>query len=72
MGLAAIKPIALELRHNDEVMGRVYAGAVDVANDDILCNADARFWAGLRSIRSRVAFCGPPRPRRSIDLLLVR
>ncbi len=54
MGLAAIKPIALELRHNDEVMGRVYAGAVDVANDDILCNADARFWAGLHGIKRRV------------------
>jgi len=51
MGLAAIQPIALELRHNDEALGRVFAGAVDV--DLELCHGEARFWAGLRGIRRR-------------------
>lgn len=72
MGLVAVQPLALELRHNDEALGRVFGGAVDI--DLELCHGDARFWAGLRAVRSRVAFCGPllPRPRAHFVPLVVR
>ncbi len=71
MGLAAIAPIGLELRHNDEALGRIFAGAVDVANDEILCDADARFWAGVRGLRTRsgVALARQLLPRPGTDLV---
>ena len=67
----ALKPLALELRHNDEALGRVFAGAVNVNDDDLLCNADARFWAGLRGLKSRVTFGGTPLPRPRADLVFL-
>jgi hypothetical protein len=72
MGLAAIQPLALELRHNDEALGRVFAGAVDV--DLEVCNGEARFWAGLRAVRSRVALPRQllPRPGTHLVTLVVR
>jgi hypothetical protein len=71
---AAVKPLALELRHNDEAVGRVFAGAVDIPDDDVVIHAEARFWAGLRGMRSRVALAGSllPRPRAELVLLVVR
>jgi hypothetical protein len=63
---------ALELRHNDEPVGRVTGGAVDVHYDVV--HGDARFWLGLRGLRSRVTLGGPPlpRPRRHFVPLVVR
>lgn len=64
--------IAMELRHNDEPLGRVCAGAVDIHDD--LPHADARFWFGVRAMRSRVAFCGSalPGPGAHILPLVIR
>jgi hypothetical protein len=51
-------PWGLELRHNDEAVGRVFAGAVDVFLDS--CDAEPRFWMGLRGLRARVSVCEVP------------
>lgn len=59
MGIRAV--IALELRHNDEPVGRVCGGAVDVYYDVV--SGDARFWLGLRGMASGVPFRRPPLPR---------
>lgn len=69
-----LPPIALELRHNDEAVGRVFAGAVEVHDDDEVQHAQARFWHGLRGIRSRIALLRPllPGPRGNVVLLVVR
>lgn len=53
--------LAVELRHNDEPVGCVRAGAVDVYYD--VCQGDARFWLGLRGMASRVPLRRPPLPR---------
>ena len=46
-----IPTFSLELRHNDETLGRVSAqGAIDAVNLDVL-HAEARFWFGLRGLR---------------------
>lgn len=68
----AIRPLALELRHNDEAVGRLVGGAVDVYYD--LAHGDARFWLGLRGLKSRVALPRQllPRPRRNFVPLVVR
>lgn len=43
--------IAFELRHNDEPLGRVCAGAVEFYEEEEVCYLQARFWLGLRGIR---------------------
>jgi len=48
-----------ELRHNDEAVGRVFAGAIDVRDDEEVYHAQARFWHGLRGIRSRLRALPP-------------
>lgn len=53
--------LAVELRHNDEPVGRVCGGAVDVYYDVV--SGDARFWLGLRGMASGVPFRRPPLPR---------
>lgn len=50
--------MAVELKHNDDVLGIVDAGAVDVyPRDDA---SDARFWAGLRALRRHKSVCQVP------------
>jgi hypothetical protein len=77
MGALAASPIAMELRHNDEAVGRVFAGAVEVHDDEEVQHAQARFWHGLRGVR-RVALSIPafhaflPGPRSNLVLLVVR
>jgi len=51
--------LAMELRHNDEAVGRVFAGAIDVRDDEEVYHAQARFWHGLRGIRSRLRALPP-------------
>lgn len=72
MGTAAVT-LALELRHNDEPLGRVRAGGVVDIDHEVL-HADARFWLGLPHIRSRVALSRQllPRPRGHFVPLIVR
>ncbi len=57
----------MELRHNDEPLGIVFAGGVEIHYD--LCVAEARFWAGLRGLRSRIAFCRPALPGPGADII---
>lgn len=52
-------PLAMELRHNDVAVGRVCAGAVDIAEDEL--HAQTRFWLGLRALRARVSVCALPK-----------
>jgi len=53
-GMATAVPLfAVELRHNDEVVGCVFAGAVDavdVRDDDEVSGAQVRFWIGLQGL----------------------
>jgi hypothetical protein len=72
MGTAA-HSLALELRHNDEPLGRVrLGGAVDIELE--VLHADARFWLGLPHLRSSVALTRQllPRPRGDIITFIVR
>lgn len=51
-----VSPFVVELRHNDETLGRVTArGVIESVQDDLL-HGEARFWIGLGCLR---------RPRRS-------
>lgn len=70
----AIAPLAMELRHNDEALGRVYAGAIDIHDDEEVAGAQVRFWMGLRAFRSRITLRRSllPRPRADVILLVVR
>jgi hypothetical protein len=67
-----MQTIGLELRHNDEALGRVIGGAIDV--DLELCHGDVRFWAGLRGVRSGVPLGRQllPRPGAHLVPLIVR
>lgn len=70
----AARSFALELRHNDEALGRVFAGAVDIHDDEEVSHAQARFWMGVRGLRSCVALRRPllPGPRRNVVFLVIR
>jgi hypothetical protein len=54
--------IAMELRHNDEPLGRVCAGAVEPYEDEMF-HVEPRFWMGLRGVRARLSFCALPAMR---------
>jgi hypothetical protein len=73
MELAA-STLSLELRHNDEALGRVLAGAVDVHDDEEVQHSHARFWHGLRGLRLRIAFRRTllPSPGGNVVSLVVR
>lgn len=50
--MEALPTFALELRHNEEVLGRLSAsGAVESLHEELL-HAEARFWTGLRGLRA--------------------
>jgi hypothetical protein len=51
--MEALDIMAMELRHNDEAVGRVSSGTVDVDHDGL--RTDVRFWLGLRALLTRSA-----------------
>lgn len=55
MSAQPAESLAFELRHNDEALGRVFAGAVEIDHD--APQAEVRFWMGLRAIRAQVSVC---------------
>jgi hypothetical protein len=61
---------ALELRHNDEPLGRVRGAAVEVYED--IPHGEVRFWTGLRSLRIPLGRPFLPRPGRHLVTLIVR
>lgn len=68
----AVPPFAMELRHNEEALGRVSGGAIHIDHDEEHCHGEARFWMGLRGLR--VALRRPllPGPRANIVFFIVR
>jgi hypothetical protein len=66
--------LAMELRHNDEAVGRVYGGAVDIHDDEEVQHSHARFWHGIRGLRSRIALRRTllPSPGGNVVALVVR
>jgi hypothetical protein len=52
--------LAMELRHNDEALGLVCAGCVEIHDDEEVCRSHARFWSGLRGLRARLALYETP------------
>lgn len=61
----AAPPLAMELRHNEETLGRVYAGAIEIYEDEVF-HVEPRFWMGLRGIWRRVSVCTLGSARRSL------
>lgn len=48
----------VEIKHNDEALGVIDAGTIDVyPREDA---SDARFWAGLRALRRAKSVCAVP------------
>ena len=56
---AAIPLFCMQLLHNDEPVGVVDGGAVDVDQD--VPGGEARFWLGLRGLRGSPTCALPPR-----------
>ena len=48
----------IELCHNEEPLGRVNAGAIEVY-DEAPCG-ETRFWLGLKALKARLSVCALP------------